>query len=82
MAYCLIVSTSSQYLMPDTFIVHDLFVPQYKTALRSMVKPLNCYICKKELNGMSITAKMMGGKTVFLCSTHLKADLKQLVPVI
>lgn len=67
--------------MADTFIVHDLFVPNYKIMQKSMVKPLNCYICKKELNGMSITAKVIDGKTVFLCSTHIKSELQQLVSV-
>lgn len=67
--------------MPDTFIVHDLYMPRSKISLRSEVKPLTCYICKKELNGMSITAKIIDGQAVFLCSHHMKSELQQLVPV-
>ncbi len=67
--------------MPDTFIMHDLFVPKFKILIKSEVKPLTCYLCKKELNGMSITAKIIDGKAVFLCSHHLKSDLQQLVSV-
>jgi len=67
--------------MSDTFIVNDLFIPRSKISLRSQVKPLTCYICKKELNGISITAKVIDGQTVFLCSHHIKSELQQLVPV-
>jgi hypothetical protein len=30
-------------------------------------------VCKKELNGISLTAKEINQKTVFLCSHHYKA---------
>ena len=67
--------------MTDTFIVQDLFLPHVKTLIKSEVRPLTCHVCKKELNGMSITAKIMNGKTIFLCSHHLKSNLQQIVSV-
>ncbi len=67
--------------MADTHVIHDLFMPKSKILLRSEVKPLTCYICKKELNGISITAKIIDGNTVFLCSHHIKSGLQQLVSV-
>lgn len=67
--------------MADTFIVQDLFLPHVKTLIKSQVMPLTCYVCKKELNGMSITAKIVNGKTIFLCSHHLKSNLQQIVSV-
>lgn len=65
--------------MTDMFLVHDLYVPANKILTRSAVKPLTCHICKKELNGISITARAIDGKTVFLCSAHLDSDLQQLL---
>lgn len=67
--------------MADTFLVNDLFVPSSKIVIKSIVRPLNCYICKKELNGLSITAKVINGKTVFLCSTHVTSGLQNIVSV-
>lgn len=45
-----------------------------KSILKSTVIPLSCYVCKKELNGISLTAKKINGETVFLCSCHLQAE--------
>lgn len=56
--------------MVDQFLYHDLYHKGKKSILNSTVSPLTCYVCKKELNGISITAKMINGKTVFLCSHH------------
>lgn len=67
--------------MTDSFIVHDLYVPSHKVPVKTVVKPLTCYICKKELNGMSITAKNIEGRTVFLCASHLASDLRQVIAV-
>jgi len=56
--------------MTETFLHHDLYHKRTKNILNSTVSPLECYLCKKELNGISITAKIIDGKTVFLCSHH------------
>ena len=56
--------------MTNQFLYHDLYQKGKKHILNSTVLPLTCYICKKELNGISITAKMIDSKTVFLCSHH------------
>ena len=65
--------------MVDTFIVQDLYIKQGKKIIKSDVKPLTCHVCKKELNGISITAKMYDGKMVFLCSHHQTAKPYQIV---
>ena len=65
--------------MADTFIVQDLYLKHEKKIIKSDVKPLTCHVCKKELNGISITAKMHDGKTVFLCSHHQAAEPYQIV---
>lgn len=67
--------------MADTFILQDLYLPNDKKITRSIVKPLTCYICKKELNGISITAKIIKGETVFLCSTHFESVPQQIISV-
>lgn len=67
--------------MADTFILQDLYLPNEKKITRSFVKPLTCYMCKKELNGISITAKTIRGKTVFLCSTHFESTPQQIISV-
>ena len=56
--------------MTDSFIVQDLYLKSGKKLVKSDVKPLTCYVCKKELNGLSITAKTLNGKMVFLCAHH------------
>ncbi|MDE1769288.1 MAG: hypothetical protein KGI28_01875 [Thaumarchaeota archaeon] len=60
--------------MADVFIAQDLFVRPQKKLIKSDVKPLTCHVCKKELNGISITAKVLNGNMVFLCSRHYKSD--------
>jgi hypothetical protein len=67
--------------MKNEFVVYDLYVPKDKKMVKSAVKSLTCYICKKELNGISITAKIINGKSVFLCSHHYKAEPYQIVSV-
>lgn len=52
--------------MKEEFLYHDLYHKGRKNILGSTVSPLTCYLCKKELNGISITAKIINGKTVFL----------------
>ncbi len=61
--------------------MHDIYMPKNKKLTRSVVKPLTCYVCKKELNGLSITAKIMNGKTVFLCSHHFQSKPYQIALV-
>ena len=56
--------------MGESFIVQDLYFKPGKKLVKSDVKPLTCHVCKKELNGISITAKMLNGKMVFLCAHH------------
>ena len=56
--------------MTDQFLYQDLYQKGKKNILNSTVVSLTCYVCKKELNGISITAKMINGKTIFLCSHH------------
>jgi hypothetical protein len=65
--------------MTETFIVQDLYLPNDRKAVRSGAKPLTCYICKKELNGISITAKNIKGKMVFLCSSHYESTPQQII---
>jgi hypothetical protein len=65
--------------MADNFIVQDLYLRHEKKIIKSDVKPLTCHVCKKQLNGISITAKMFNGKMVFLCSHHYLAKPYQIV---
>lgn len=58
--------------MKGEFLYHDLFQGRKKNILNSTVEPLKCYICQKELNGISITAKILDGKPIFLCSYHFQ----------
>ena len=67
--------------MQEIFIIQDLYIPGGKKIVRSDIKPLTCYICKKELNGISITARIVENKTVFLCSHHYRASPQQIVSV-
>lgn len=67
--------------MVENFIVQDLYIPHEKKFVKSDVKPLTCYICKKELNGISITAKVINGEMVFLCSLHYQSKPYQVVSV-
>lgn len=67
--------------MADSFIVQDLYVQSGKKLVKSDVKPLTCYVCKKELNGISITAKKLNGKMVFLCTHHYTSKPYQIVLV-
>lgn len=61
----------------SSFIIQDVYLPHGKKLVKSDVKPLVCHICKKELNGISITAKTINGKMVFLCSYHYAIDPKR-----
>lgn len=67
--------------MTESFIVQDLYVPHEKKLVKSDVKPLTCHICKKELNGISITAKMVNGEMVFLCSRHYQSEPYRIISV-
>lgn len=69
------------YVMADSFIVQDLYMKHEKKLVKTGVRPLTCHICDKELNGMSITAKILNGKSVFLCSHHYSAEPYQVVLV-
>lgn len=66
-------------MMADAFVIHDLYMPTKKMLIRSAIEPLTCYVCKRELNGVSITARAISGRTVFLCSAHLDSDLQELL---
>ena len=65
--------------MKDSFLFQDLYVNKRKNIIKSAANPLSCYICKKELNGGSITAKEIDSKLVFLCSNHYKANPHQIL---
>lgn len=65
----------------DSFTIHDIYMPKNKKLIKSIVKPLTCYVCKKELNGVSITGKTMNGRTVFLCSYHFASKPNQIALV-
>ena len=67
--------------MVDIFIAQDLYVTPKKKLIKSDVKPLTCHVCKKELNGISITAKMLNGDMIFLCSRHYQSDPYEVVMV-
>lgn len=58
----------------DSFLVQDLYLPNHKKVTKSNARDLRCAICKKDLYGTSITAKVKDGKIVFLCSKHLNSD--------
>jgi hypothetical protein len=67
--------------MVESFLSQDLYIPHEKKFTKSDVKPLTCHVCKKELNGISITAKVLNGEMVFLCSTHYQSKPYQIVSV-
>jgi hypothetical protein len=60
--------------LKNEFLFQDLYIKKGKSILKSTVIPLSCYVCKQELNGISLTAKNINGETVFLCSRHLQAE--------
>ncbi len=68
-------------VMADDFLIQDLYMPYQKKIVRSDVKPLKCHVCKKELNGLSITAKTLKGKTIFLCAHHYSSKPYQIILV-
>ena len=67
--------------MTEIFIVQDLSLQNEKKTTKSSAAPLTCYICKKELDGISITGKNIKGKTVFLCSSHYESSPQQIISV-
>lgn len=67
--------------MRDSFLFQDLYVDKRKNIIKSVANPLSCYVCKKELNGGSITAKEIDGKLVFLCSKHYRVKPHQILLV-
>lgn len=67
--------------MVESFIAQDLYVRHEKKFVKSDVTPLTCHVCKKELNGISITAKVLNGEMVFLCSLHYQSKPYQVVSV-
>ena len=68
-------------MMADSFIIQDLYLKRGKNLVKSDVKPLTCHVCKKELNGISITAKTLNGKMVFLCAHHYASKPYRIVLV-
>ena len=69
----------SWYKMAETFIAQDLFFQNDRKTTKSSTKSLTCYICKKELDGISITGKNIKGKTIFLCSSHFESTQQQII---
>ncbi len=67
--------------MGDQFIIQDVYLPNHKAVIHSAVKSLTCMICKKEQSGATITARVINGRTVFLCPLHMKIDPKTLLSV-
>ena len=68
-------------IMAESCIVQDFYMTRDKKFVKTDVKPLICYVCKKELNGISITAKMLNGELVFLCAHHYDSKPFQVVSV-
>ncbi|MEX0764352.1 MAG: hypothetical protein WDZ43_03675 [Nitrosopumilaceae archaeon] len=64
--------------MKNEFLFQDLYLRSKKNIIKSVVIPLSCHVCKKELNGISITAKVINGRSVFLCSHHYQAKPYQI----
>ena len=65
--------TMSQMLSkPKNYVLYsDLLFTRPQIHLRSSATEVSCQICKSELKeGVSITAKRMGDRTVFVCSEH------------
>jgi len=60
--------------LKNEFLFQDLYLKKSKSIIKSVVSPLSCYVCKKELNGISLTAKKVNGKMVFLCSHHYQTE--------
>jgi hypothetical protein len=68
-------------VMVESYIAQDFYMPHGKKFIKTDVKPLTCHICKKELNGISITAKVLNGELVFLCVNHYDSKPYQVVSV-
>ena len=68
-------------IMAESYIAQDFYIPYSKKFVKTDVKPLTCHICKKELNGISITAKMLNGELVFLCAHHYDSKPCQVMSV-
>jgi len=81
MKITLIILNPSFMNMVERFLSQDLYFSHEKKFVKSDVKPLTCHVCKKELNGISITAKVLNGEMVFLCSTHYHSKPYQVVSV-
>ncbi len=65
--------------LKNELFYQELYFKKRKNIIKTSVDPLYCYICKKELNGISITAKIIDGKSVFLCSHHYQAKPDQIL---
>ncbi|HXG73507.1 MAG TPA: hypothetical protein VNK44_01625 [Candidatus Nitrosotenuis sp.] len=49
----------------------EIYFPKKTCILRSTATEATCYFCKQELKeGFGLTAKKIGGKTVFVCRFH------------
>ena len=57
---------------PKSYMLYsDLVFPRPMVHLKSSATEVMCQLCKSELReGVGITAKKMGAKTVFVCSLH------------
>lgn len=67
--------------MAEIYLAQDFIIGSDKKFIKTDVKPLTCHVCKKELNGISITAKVLNGELVFLCSRHFDSKPYQIVSV-
>jgi hypothetical protein len=66
--WAIIILECLSNVMADGFIVQDLYMKYGKKLIKSDVKPLTCHVCKKELNGISITAKTLKMEKWFSCA--------------
>ena len=77
----LIILKVALMAMAENYVAQDFFMIRNKKFVKTDVKPLTCHVCKKELNGISITAKVLNGELVFLCSRHFESKPYQIVSV-
>ena len=63
---------SQMMAKPKNYLLYsDLVFPRPVIQLKSSATEVVCQLCKSELReGVGITAKKMGAKTVFVCSLH------------
>jgi hypothetical protein len=55
----------------NAILYSEIYFPRKQSVLRSSVAEASCHICKQELKeGIGLTAKRIGNKTVLVCGLH------------